>query len=270
MSGNEKTGYASKNQLTYDSKDIVDFYIKYDVLQAPERAILDILKRELNEINMLDIGVGGGRTTKYFAPLCKKYIGIDYAPNMIEACRKKYPRIRFEVADARDLSIFDDNTFNLTLFSNNGLDYIDSKDRVKVLKEIRRITKEDGYLCISTHNLNHILQSFKFKFPTITSWRIAAIRSKPYELYLEFNRVYRFRSKNKIMLKKAKDEPFLLFNDGEHNSRLMTHYIKPKEQVKQLKNIGFKNVQVFSPDGRELNFKNLATTNYFYLYFLAK
>jgi ubiquinone/menaquinone biosynthesis C-methylase UbiE len=65
-------------------------------------------------MNMLDIGVGGGRTTKYFFPLAKEYVGIDYSPEMIQACKKKFPELRFEVADVRNLSLFGDGHFDFT------------------------------------------------------------------------------------------------------------------------------------------------------------
>ena len=39
---------------------------------------------------MLDIGVGGGRTTYYFKDLVKKYKGIDIAPKFIESCKNKF------------------------------------------------------------------------------------------------------------------------------------------------------------------------------------
>ncbi len=39
-------------------------------------------------MDMLDMGVGGGRTTKYFAPLVRFYIGADYAFPMLKSAKK--------------------------------------------------------------------------------------------------------------------------------------------------------------------------------------
>ena len=41
---------------------------------------------------------------------------------MIRACRSKFPHLRFNVADASDLSQFADASFDSVVFSFNGLD----------------------------------------------------------------------------------------------------------------------------------------------------
>ena len=113
----------------YESKDFVGHYISELELQPPEAEILQELRNELPNLKMLDIGVGAGRTTQHFAGLAKEYIGIDYSSTMIEACRKKFPQYRLEVADARNLSIFDDAYFDFILFSFNGIDAVEHEDR---------------------------------------------------------------------------------------------------------------------------------------------
>ena len=77
-------------------------------------------------MKMLDIGVGGGRTTLHFAPLVKEYVGIDYSQNMIKACQERFAQVSFQTADARSMGIFKDSTFDFILFSYNGIDYIKS------------------------------------------------------------------------------------------------------------------------------------------------
>ena len=58
-------------------------------------------------MKILDVGVGGGRTTRYLAALASHYVGIDYAPAMISACREKFPDLEFCVGHADDLKEFD-------------------------------------------------------------------------------------------------------------------------------------------------------------------
>ena len=41
---------------------------------------------------MLDIGVGTGRTSRYFASNFNQYHGIDYSSAMIDFCRKKFKK----------------------------------------------------------------------------------------------------------------------------------------------------------------------------------
>ena len=138
------------NRDTYESEDVVKTYARHFYLKKPEETILNNLRSGLPNMRMLDIGIGAGRTTHYFAHLTKEYVGIDYSENMIKMCRGKFPnhpkKISFEVCDARSLKFFEDRYFDFVLFSLNGLDYSNHEDRLRALREIRRSTKKGGVL----------------------------------------------------------------------------------------------------------------------------
>lgn len=145
-----------QNASVYKKKRIVKIYSEQTELQKPEEGILNILKADLPEMKMLDIGVGAGRTTLHFAKRVKEYLAIDFSEEMIDACQQRfsdYPDYTFKVWDIRNLESFKDNSFDFILFSFNGIDYITHDGRLKVLKEIRRILKPQGYFCFSAHNL---------------------------------------------------------------------------------------------------------------------
>jgi ubiquinone/menaquinone biosynthesis C-methylase UbiE len=93
---------------------------------------------------VLDLGVGGGRTTHSLAPHASLYIGIDYSRAMIEICQDRFPHHQFEPGDARDLSRFPAEWFDFVLFSYNGIDFVDHADRLQVLKEIARVSHLGG------------------------------------------------------------------------------------------------------------------------------
>ncbi len=150
----------ANNKIVYESEDIIRFYTEQNDLQKPETTILTELRNKLPKMRMLDIGVGGGRTTTHFAFLAKEYLGIDYSSQMINACIKKFhgspQKISFLTADARTMKSFKDNSFDFVLFSFNGIDYMDHEDRLASLREIRRLIRSGGYFCFSTHNLNFL------------------------------------------------------------------------------------------------------------------
>ncbi len=109
--------------------------------------------------NMLDVGCGAGRTT--FALYKKGYqniVGLDLSEDMIFAAKqinkiKKY-KIEFVQGDATNLD-FNDNSFDYVLFSFNGIMQIPhKKNRIKALKEIRRILKYNGIFIFTTHDRN--------------------------------------------------------------------------------------------------------------------
>ena len=102
---------------------------------------------------VLDIGVGTGRTTPLLHLLTDDYVGIDYAPNMIEHARVALPGIDLRVGDVRDLRDFKDESKALVLFSYNGLDSIDHEFRAAALANMARVVAPGGYLVYSTLNL---------------------------------------------------------------------------------------------------------------------
>ena len=231
------------NQQTYSDAKIVNYYSYLSQLQPAETTILELLKPQLSAMTMLDMGVGGGRTTAYFAPLVKKYIGIDYASEMVAACQQKFPKLDFQTADARDLSQFSDNSFDLVLFSFNGIDYVDHCDRLKILQEITRVAKPGAYFCFSTHNLIAISSQFKISYHLSLNLFSSYINLFMYSLLRLFNR--------DISTKDLATQSYAIIRDESHNFRLGTYYITPQAQLKQLDSY-FENMQIYSWSTGEL------------------
>jgi len=239
-------------KFMYESKEFVDHYIPELKLQPPEAKILEELKTELPKFKMLDIGVGAGRTTRHFAELAKEYIGIDYSSSMIEACRIKFPKYRLEVADARNLNIFEDSYFDFVLFSFNGIDAVDHEDRITILHEIRRIIRKGGYFCFSTLNL----RSRRLR-PPFTFYRNPFLMS--------FG-VYNFLL-NSNMRKNRKQEHELVFlKYRDFLTRL--YFISPSEQLKQLKETGFSNTKAYGLNNGKIVSDPAKALDY-YVYFLT-
>lgn len=255
-----------ENKTTYESEEVVDFYIPQTQLKKPEETILTELRHKLPEMKMLDVGVGAGRTTIHFASLAKEYVGIDYSWNMIKACLTKfhnYPKhISFVRADARDLKLFKNNYFDFVLFSFNGIDYVTHEDRLKILSEIRRVTKNGGYFCFSTHNLNSALNDCSL-----------LLSRSPTYLVRELQRLLLMRLLNrkewKTLRNPLRKQQYLMFTTGAHGFRLKTYFITPKEQLEQLNDVKFTNTKVYSPsNGREVS--NPTESTDADLYFLSK
>src|SRR5687768_8884238 len=125
----------AENQRVFESKGTVRFYAGMTGLQKPEQRILDVLRPRLPQMRVLEIGVGGGRTTRAFAPLAREYVGIDYAEGMVAACKKQFPDLTFAHGDVRDLSPFPSGSFDLALFAYNGIDAVSHDDRLRGFAE---------------------------------------------------------------------------------------------------------------------------------------
>jgi len=235
----------SSNKDIWASEDMVKGYFSRNHLYGPERRVLDKFRSELNHMRMLDIGVGAGRTTHFFANLVKEYIGIDYSMGMINACRQKFGNapgnISFEVCDTRSLAPFQDNYFDFILFSFNGIDCIDHEDRLKALREIHRVGKNGALFLFSTHNLERADTLLRVK-----------LSFHPRALINEFRRVTSVRLLNKDF-RKFKSMDYAIINEPYYGSQIKAYYIKPKEQVKQLEDAGFRNIAAHSSsDGKEI------------------
>lgn len=242
----------------YESNSFIDDYIPQVELQKPESEVLEELKNELPNLRMLDIGVGLGRTTRYFAPLAKEYIGIDYSSNMIKTCRLKYSNLRFEVADARNLSLFKDAYFDFVMFSFNGIDNVEHKERVTILGEIHRVMRKGGYFCFSTLNLN----SWRLKPPFKFSKSPRLLYRSTYNFLLNYE-VLRTLKPNRTKLQHAM--VYFTYKDF----LLRNYFITPSGQLKQLQDAGFSETKAY-----ELNSGKIINdpTNMldYYVYFLTK
>jgi len=244
------------NKKTYENKDIVKAYKKACYLDKAELLLLCKLEDKLKSMKMLDIGVGGGRTTYFFASRVASYTGIDYSESMIKACKERFPKEKFLICDVRNMNVFDDNSFDLVLFSFNGLDYLPHEDRLKALKEIKRVCRQDGIFFFSSHNLKHTDEAFRFR------WSISLI------LTLSNIRKYiLLRMKNNK--KRLINTKYAILIDGTHNFKIATHYILADAKVNQLSDIGFKNIKIFSSiHGLEME-DNFDDTKEPWLYYLC-
>jgi ubiquinone/menaquinone biosynthesis C-methylase UbiE len=228
------------NQRVYTAHRIVQYYTQLSLLQPAEQMLLDRLQDQWPKMKMLDIGVGGGRTTQHFSQLVMEYVGIDYSTDMIAACQKRFsasPTVAFEVCDAREMSRFEDNSFDFILFSFNGMDYVSHRDRLKILQEVSRVGKPGGYFFFSSHNLQGIERQFNWK---------NQISFNPITTYVNLVMLAIFRLFNRAIAPgQLKTSAYALVKDDSHNFRLKTYYVRPQEQINQLEP-NFSHLQIYS------------------------
>jgi ubiquinone/menaquinone biosynthesis C-methylase UbiE len=228
------------NQLTYAAPDIVRYYAQLKALQPAEQLLFEILGQDLSQMKMLDIGVGGGRTTQHFYHRVATYVGTDISAAMISTCQQRFPGMhpeQFQVCDARDMSCFPDQSFDLLLFSYNGIDSVSSTERHQILQEVRRIGKSGGYFYFSSHNLQGLERVFSLRqqlslnpvttYTNVVMWTILRAINWPMNLA-------QLQTLDEVIVR-----------DEFHNFRLATYYIRPLAQQQQLVPY-FTDIRVFS------------------------
>jgi len=91
---------------------------------------------------VLDVGTGTGAWGSLFLQKgAKRVTGVDFSPAMIKQAKKNHSDMTFAIADAKDLHIFDDNSFDIVTAS-----YVlhgTTRDmRERILSEMARVSRK--------------------------------------------------------------------------------------------------------------------------------
>jgi len=77
----------------------------------------------------------------------------------VRNCRQQHPGGDVRLGDAAELGDFADASFDLVVFSYNGIDYLHPEaKRDRCLAEIARVLADDGVVIVSTHNARALLR----------------------------------------------------------------------------------------------------------------
>lgn len=196
-------------------------------LLPPERRLFEKYSQEIATGQVLDLGVGGGRTTRYLLSRCRSYRAIDYAPAMIDACRRNFPECgpdAFQLGDARHLTGVESQSVDVALFAYNGLDYVGHDDRLQILSEIARVLRLGGLFLFSTHSLH----AFPFQSPELQERNrhvdVSTLAERGWALLVDYATLF------------------------------VTYYSNPEVQVAQLRAAGFETLDVLDMEGRDFEF----------------
>ncbi len=90
----------------------------------------------------LDVGCGTGFYAPVASEACgiKNYLGIDITKKMVEACRKKYPGLKFQAGDILDLSEIADASFDIVMSCDVIMHIIEGC--ANAIRELYRVAKK--------------------------------------------------------------------------------------------------------------------------------
>lgn len=248
----------SINQKAYGKDKVLGYYDKLDELFPAEKRLFEMLNPKIRNAKILDIGIGGGRTTRYLLSVSSDYTGVDYLPQFIERVKGKFKSGNFLCADARNLSEFDDETFDFVLFSYNGIDAVSHQDRLKILMEVHRVLKENGTFMFSSHNRD-------YRYFQKPYWLVNP-RLNP--TFIKNLISYFFFLPKHLQMKKYEifSDEYAVVNDCDHRYSLLIYYINIANQVQQLEEIGFAKIEAYNAPGESVT----SDTDSHWIYYLAE
>jgi ubiquinone/menaquinone biosynthesis C-methylase UbiE len=246
--------HAEKIYRHYNSPNIAAYYGRQKYITPCERLLFSTYVRP--GMAILDIGVGGGRTCEFLAGNAARYVGVDYAPEMVRVCRQKYPQWEYLEASATDLSPFQNESFDVVLMSYNMLDdLIPDESRWRCLQECHRVLREDGLLVFSSHNPRAILVRLDDEPAEIVQFaplrgafgRVGAVLHKALSPFVKVlgatcasvSRAFKYGTKSAFWRGKG------YMADME---KLMTHFWVPKSVIAELGQYGFKFITLQGDD----------------------
>ena len=217
----------------------VDEYqsIVQEGLNAQELAALASVRPEICNARVLDLGIGAGRTVAPLRALCQQYTGADYVQEMVDHCRSKFPDMRFERTDARDMKVFPDASFDLVFFSCNGISMVDHAGRIAILNEVSRVLRAGGTFVFSTCNRNSAEYETLFRLPDFPATK------NPAKLLVRAGRfaaqtALRLRNRLRFRKHEVRTEEYSIINDVFHHYSTMLYYIDIPRQLRQLEGQG--------------------------------
>jgi SAM-dependent methyltransferase len=265
------------NIPTYNTPAVAQYYAALNYLTPCEQLLFETHLRP--GMAILDLCVGGGRTTAYLSSIAARYVGIDYAPEMIAACRKKFPQLEFEVENAADLSGFISSSFDAVVMAFNGIDYvIPEENRFRALCEIRRVLKPEGILIFSSHNPRSIWVRASWNPQRVrdVAQRMAGGVSMPFRpLFWSLSLVRMLLAELQALLdslaRVVRRLPTRAFWHGEGywmdpaHGGLKTHGASPESIARELGELGFQLRQVLGNDYPTAS-RRFVTDWYYYVF----
>jgi ubiquinone/menaquinone biosynthesis C-methylase UbiE len=265
------------NILTYNAPAVAEYYAALNYLTPCEQLLFDAHLKP--GMAILDLGVGGGRTTGYLSSLASRYVGVDYASEMIANCRKKFPQLEFHVGDAADLSRLDSASFDAVVMAFNAMDYVfPDEARHRAIQEIHRVLKPEGILIFSSHNPRSICVRPSWNPLRVRTLAQTIAGSRPvfYQPVLRLLTGMRvglalLQSVSKSLNRSIHKLPTRTFwrgrgflMDSAHGG-LITYFGTPKNIVQELQRTGFQSLRVLGDDYPRVS--RLYTTDWYYYVF---
>ena len=238
-------------ESSWDAADVVSRFAASTGFTDPGEAAALRAVAEWAGGDVLDIGVGGGRTTGLLASSARSYVGVDLSSVMLDVARRRHPDVDLRLGDAADLAGLPDAAYDLVVFSFNGLDALDHAGRGAALQAMARVARPDGRVLFSSLNLDGVSYDER-------PWRVAGgVLGPRFRHHLRYAASHPSSVRRSLHnYRRTRQES----EDGvgwgrrplrEHEFRFVVHFATMEETVAEARAAGLEVVAAYADDGRE-------------------
>lgn len=112
---------------------------------------------------ILDVGAGTGKYSLFLFAKGYKVTALDLMKKHVDFIKSKNNLIPTYQMNAIDLSFFPNDSFNIVLLFGPMYHLLNKEDRIKALKEAKRVVKKGGFILISYLSNEYAVITYGFK-----------------------------------------------------------------------------------------------------------
>jgi SAM-dependent methyltransferase len=212
--------------------------------------------------DVLDIGVGTGRTTPLLRLVTANYRAVDFVAGMVAATGKRWPDLDVRVDDARTLQTVPDDSCDGVVFSYNGIDAVGHDERQAVYDNVRRVLRPGGAFLYSTLHKDGPAFRARPWAPAPLPWVVGSLapprRGPALRSAARAARAARAAagtsSWRRNEAKRVDGEDWSVAPNAAHGFGLLTHFTTVAGELARLERAGFEPMATFAAeDGRPVH-----------------
>jgi SAM-dependent methyltransferase len=230
------------NDQLWGRKGLVRAYATRE-LRPVEVILLVRYKAELSR-RVVELGCGAGRLTGYLGEIASAAHGIDISPEMVEYCRRTYPKATFSEGDLRDVAKLGRGSYDTVVATYNVLDVLGDVERREVLDGIHEVLPEGGLLIMSSHNLAYaprLADPLHLRHRSLLGTALTIMHWPRWQ-----------RNRRRLLPFQRTEPGYSILNDISHDFSALHYYISRDAQERQLAEQGFELVECLDLEGRQL------------------
>ncbi len=118
---------------------------------------------KMNNPKILDVGAGTGKYSIYLSNKGYSVTAVELVKHNLMTLKSKKSSVKAYLGCATDLSMFNDDSFDMVLLFGPLYHLISKEDKIKALGEAKRVVKKEGYILISYYMNEYAIITHGFK-----------------------------------------------------------------------------------------------------------